>query len=111
MDENNKVRYFSSPKTRVFPRAKSIIGRDVRNCHPPSSVHIVEEIIEEFRKGNREKASFWINMGEMFVLIQYFAVRDKTGNYCGVVEVSQEINEIRNLEGEQRLLDWDAAGK
>jgi DUF438 domain-containing protein len=107
VDENNKVRYFSSPKTRVFPRAKSIIGRDVRNCHPPSSVHIVEEIIEEFRSGNQDKASFWIKMGEMFVLIQYFAVRDKQDNYCGVVEVSQEINEIRKLEGEQRLLDWN----
>ena len=48
-------------------------------------------------------------MGEMFVLIQYFAVRDKNGTYCGVVEVSQEINEIRKLEGEQRLLDWDSS--
>lgn len=107
VDENNKVRYFSSPKTRVFPRAKSIIGRDVKNCHPPSSVHIVEEIIEEFRKGKQDKASFWIKMGEIFVLIQYFAVRDKHDNYCGVVEVSQEVSEIRNLEGEQRLLDWN----
>ena len=106
VDEYNKVCYYSTPATRVFPRAKSIIGRDVKNCHPPSSVHIVEEIIEEFREGKQDKASFWINMGGTFVLIQYFAVRDKRNKYCGVVEVSQEISEIRSLEGEQRLLNW-----
>ena len=43
--------------------------------------------------------------GEL-LLIQYFAVRDENGNYKGVMEVSQEISEIRNLQGENRLLDW-----
>lgn len=106
VDENNKVKYFSTPKKRIFPRTKSVIGRDVHNCHPPESVHVVEEIIESFRKGDKDVASFWINMkGERF-LIQYFAVRDEAGNYRGVVEVSQEITEIQKLEGENRLLDW-----
>lgn len=108
VDELNKVRYFSSPEKRIFPRAKSIIGRDVKNCHPPESVHIVEEIIEAFRIGKQDKASFWIKMGETFLLIRYFAVRDQKNRYCGVVEVSQEISEIQQLKGEQRLLDWSA---
>lgn len=106
VDEHNKVKYYSTPKTRIFPRSKGVIDRDVKNCHPPESVHVVEEIIEEFRSGNKDKASFWIKMGHIYVLIQYFAVRDKKNRYCGVVEVSQEISEIRNIEGEQRLLDW-----
>jgi DUF438 domain-containing protein len=106
VDEHNKVKYFSTPKHRIFPRAKGIIGRDVRNCHPPESVDIVEEIIEEFRRGKQDKASFWIRMGEGYILIQYFALRDEKNKYCGVVEVSQEISEIRKIEGEQRLLDW-----
>ena len=106
VDEHNKVKYFSTPKHRIFPRAKGIVGRDVRNCHPPESVDIVEEIIEEFRSGKQDKASFWIKMGEVYILIQYFALRDEKNKYCGVVEVSQEISEIRKIEGEQRLLDW-----
>ena len=106
VDEYNKVQYYSNPPHRIFPRAKGIIGRDVKNCHPPESVHIVEEIIEEFRKGNQDKASFWIKMGQVYVLIQYFAVRDRKNRYCGVVEVSQEISDIKKIEGEQRLLDW-----
>lgn len=106
VDEHNKVKYFSASKNRIFPRAKGVIDRDVKNCHPPESVHVVEEIIEEFRRGKQDKASFWIKMGPIYVLIQYFAVRDEQNRYCGVVEVSQEINEIREIQGEQRLLDW-----
>jgi len=106
VDENNKVKYFSTPEKRIFRRTNSIIGRDVKNCHPHESVHVVEQIVEAFRKGTRDKASFWIQMKGEFILIQYFAVRDEQGNYKGVVEVSQEITEIRNIQGENRLLDW-----
>ncbi|HEY3370042.1 MAG TPA: PAS domain-containing protein [Prolixibacteraceae bacterium] len=106
VDENNKVKFFSTPEKRIFRRTNSIIGRDVKNCHPHESVHVVEEIVEAFRKGDRDKASFWIQMKGEFILIQYFAVRDEAGNYKGVVEVSQEITEIRSLQGENRLLDW-----
>ncbi|HSH20300.1 MAG TPA: PAS domain-containing protein [Draconibacterium sp.] len=106
VDENDKVVYFSSPKKRIFPRTKSIIGRDVHNCHPPESVHVVEEIVESFRNGKKDVASFWINMKGEKLLIQYFAIRNENGEYKGVVEVSQEISEIQNLQGEKRLLDW-----
>lgn len=107
VDENNKVRYFSTPEKRIFRRTNSIIGRDVKNCHPHESVHVVEQIVEAFRNGEKDKASFWIRMKGEFILIQYFAVRDEQGNYRGVVEVSQEITEIRELQGEKRLLDWE----
>jgi DUF438 domain-containing protein len=106
VDENNKVKFFSTPEKRIFRRTNSIIGRDVKNCHPHESVHVVEQIVEAFRKGEKDKASFWIQMKGEFILIQYFAVRNEQGSYKGVVEVSQEISEIRNLQGEQRLLDW-----
>lgn len=106
VDENNKVKFFSTPEKRIFRRTNSIIGRDVKNCHPHESVHVVEQIVEAFRKGEKDKASFWIQMKGEFILIQYFAIRDELGNYKGVVEVSQEITEIRNIQGEQRLLDW-----
>lgn len=106
VDENNKVKFFSTPEKRIFRRTNSIIGRDVKNCHPHESVHVVEQIVEAFRKGEKDKASFWIQMKGEFILIQYFAVRDEQGCYKGVVEVSQEITEIRNIQGEQRLLDW-----
>nr|WP_319401274.1 PAS domain-containing protein [uncultured Carboxylicivirga sp.] len=106
VDENNKVCYFSTPPRRIFPRTTAIIGREVSNCHPPESVHVVEQIVESFRNGEKDQANFWIKMRGEFILIQYFAVRDESGNYKGVIEVSQEISGIKALEGEKRLLDW-----
>jgi DUF438 domain-containing protein len=107
VDENDKVRYFSRPADRFFPRSPAIIGRDVRNCHPPESVYIVEQIIEGFRSGQRSEAKFWINMKGKFILIQYFALRNSDGVYKGVLEMSMDATEIRSLQGEQRLLDWE----
>lgn len=107
VDENDTVRYFSTPKQRIFPRTKAIIGRKVHNCHPPESVHVVEKIVDSFKNGEKDEASFWINLKGQKLLIRYFAVRDAEKHYKGVIEVSQEISAIQVLEGEKRLLDWD----
>lgn len=107
VDEYNKVKYFSTPKKRIFPRTNAIIGREVTNCHPPESIHVVEQIIKAFKNGSKDKASFRIKMKDEIILIQYFSLRDKSGNYKGVIEVSQEISEIKSIEGERRLLEWE----
>lgn len=105
VNEKDEVRYFSTPGHRIFPRSKAIIGRLVENCHPPSSVHIVKQLVDDFRTGKKEKESFWIQMGEKFILIQYFALRDEQGIYRGTLEVSQDVTEIRKLKGEKRLME------
>ena len=106
VDENDKVAYFSRPKDRIFPRTVSVLGRDVRNCHPPESVHVVEEIILAFKNKTASEASFWIQMRGLFIHIQYFALYNKLGAYKGTLEVSQEISKLRALEGEKRLLQY-----
>lgn len=107
VDENDKVCYFSDPPHRIFPRSKSIIGRDVHQCHPPESVHIVHDIIESFKSKKKNSASFWINLKGRMLFIQYFAIRNALGLYKGVLEVSQDITNIQQLTGEQRLPDWN----
>ncbi len=110
VDEHNKVRYFNRPKDRIFPRSSSVIGRDVRNCHPAESVDVVNEIIEAFRKNEQSEANFWIEMRGKFLYIRYVALRDANGVYKGVLEISQEVSEIRSLQGQRRLLQWDTKG-
>lgn len=105
VDENDKVRYFSTPSHRIFPRSKAIIGRLVENCHPPSSVHIVKDLIDAFKSGKKDQESFWIEMGDKFILIRYFALRDEKGSYKGTLEVSEEVSSIRKLTGEKRLME------
>jgi len=104
IDENDVVRYFSNSKERIFPRNKTIIGRLVQNCHPPKSMAVVEQILNDFKSGAKDHEDFWINMHGMMVYIRYFAVRDEKGKYVGALEVSQEISEIRALQGEKRIM-------
>jgi DUF438 domain-containing protein len=106
VDENDKVCYYSDTKERIFPRSPAIIGRAVQNCHPPDSVHIVESILNHFKEKKKDKAEFWIQKDGKFIYIRYFPIYDKTGTYRGVIEVSQEVSNIRALDGERRLLDW-----
>ena len=109
MDENELVKFYSDTDHRIFPRSKNVIGRQVSNCHPRKSVHIVEEIVEKFRSGEQDKAEFWINKPEVFIYIVYFAVRDAEGRFRGVLEMMQDCTHIRELTGSQTLLTW--AGK
>ena len=105
IDKNDQVRYFNKNGDRIFPRPRSVIGRNVRKCHPSKSLHKVTRIIEDFRSGVRDSADFWIDLKGRKIYIRYFAVRDSIGVYLGTLEVSQDITDIRGISGEKRLLE------
>lgn len=106
VDENDKVCFYSAHKDRIFARSPAIIGKSVQNCHPQKSVHVVNKIVKSFKDKTNDKAEFWIQLGDQFIHIRYFAVYDESGDYKGVIEVTQEVSGIRSLEGERRILDW-----
>ncbi|GMT46120.1 MAG: hypothetical protein IEMM0006_1952 [bacterium] len=107
VNEFDEVRYYNKGDERIFPRSPGIIGRQVKYCHPPKSVHIVEKIIAAFKKGDKNEADFWVNFGGKLIYIQYFAVRDDAGNYKGVLEITYDTTTAKSLEGEKLLLDWE----
>lgn len=104
VDKEDTVKYFSQGAERIFPRTTAVIGRKVSNCHPPASVHIVEKLVEDFKAGRKDSEDFWINMGEKYILIRYFAVHSEKGEYLGVLEVTQNIRHIQEIKGEKRLV-------
>ena len=106
VDKDDKVKYFTQGKERIFARSRSIINRDVRLCHPPGSVHIIEKILEDFKSGRASHAPFWIQMQGKFIHIEYFALHDENGEYLGTIEVSQDLSNARSLEGEKRILSY-----
>ena len=107
VDENELVRFYSDTPHRIFPRSANVIGREVKNCHPAKSVHVVEEIVEKFRSGEQSQAEFWINKPGLFIYVIYTAVRDEHGKFRGVLEMMQDCTHIRELEGSRTLLTWD----
>jgi hypothetical protein len=109
VDADDRVAYFSEGRDRVFARNRAIVGRRVQDCHPPASVHLVEQVVADLRSGRREVAEFWIQLHGRFLHIRYFPVRDSAGTYLGCLEVTQDVTAIRSLDGERRLLA-EAAG-
>lgn len=107
VDENELIKFYSDTPHRIFPRSANVIGREVKNCHPAKSVHVVEEIVEKFRSGEQSQAEFWINKPGLFIYVIYTAVRDENGRFRGVLEMMQDCTHIRELEGSRTLLTWD----
>lgn len=106
VNEKDEVAYYNDSEERIFRRAKSVIGRNVRHCHPPESVHIVEEILTSFKMGHKDKAEFWIDIMDKKIYIYYLPIRDHNGRYKGTLEISQDVTYARQLKGERRLLNW-----
>jgi PAS domain S-box-containing protein len=106
VDKNDAVKYFNKAEERIFVRSKSVIGRKVQLCHPQKSIDKVDNIVESFKKGEKDVAEFWINLNNRLVHIKYFAVRDKNEKYLGTMEVTQDLTALKKIEGEKRLLDW-----
>ncbi len=103
IDKDDIVQFFNRGDKRVFVRTKAVLGRTVQNCHPPKSVHIVNKILNDFKSGKRSSVDFWINHNDRLIYIRYFAIRDENGNYLGALEVTQDVTEIKKLEGEKRI--------
>jgi DUF438 domain-containing protein len=106
IDADDAVKYFNKADKRIFVRTKAVIGRKVQLCHPQKSVHIVNKIVESFKKGEKDSAEFWITMNNRLIHIRYFAVRDENRKYLGTMEVTQDLTDIKKIEGEKRLLNW-----
>ncbi|MDP4105447.1 MAG: DUF438 domain-containing protein [Bacillota bacterium] len=104
IDHEDVVRYFSHGKERIFARTKAVIGRTVQNCHPPRSVHVVEELLADFKAGKKDCEDFWIKFRDKYIYIRYFAVRDENGKYIGTLEFTQNIDPIQAIDGEKRIL-------
>jgi len=106
VDENDLVRFWNKHETRIFKRPVSVVGKSVQNCHPKHSVDKVNQLLSDFKSGKKDSAEFWIDLKGRKVYIRYFAVRDKTGRYLGTLEVTQDITDIKKIEGERRLLEY-----
>ena len=105
VDATDTVRYYSRGEERIFRRTPAVIGKKVQQCHPQQSVHKVNQVVSDLKSGKRKVAEFWIELKGRKIYIRYFPVRDKAGNYIGVVEVTQDITDLQKIKGEKRLLD------
>lgn len=101
---DDRVKFYSDPPHRIFPRSPAVIGRLVQNCHPPKSVSVVDQILKDFKSGKKDSEEFWLTIKNNFIYITYYALRADSGEYMGTLEVSQDATNLRSLQGEKRIL-------
>ena len=111
IDAQDEVVGWNKHEDRLFHRPMTAMGLNFRQCHPEESLRIVEEIVNEMKSGRRDRAQFWIDLAvpndpaKHKVLIEFYALRDASGKYLGCMECTQDVEAIRRLAGEKRLLD------
>jgi len=110
VDKEDAVRYFNKAERRIFVRTKAVIGRKVQQCHPQKSVNIVDKILDSFKSGKKDTAEFWIQQGGRLIHIRYFAVRNREGKYIGTMEVTQDLTDIKRIEGEKKTFRLERLG-
>ena len=93
VDENDIASYYNNPKVeKIFKRPQSSLGREVYYCHPPQVEPIVRNLIKEFKEGTKDNFKIVKNIKGKNYAISYYAVRDKEGQYKGVVETVQDLS-------------------
>jgi uncharacterized protein len=105
IDANDQVKYWNKHNNRIFTRPFSVLGKAVQDCHPKETLHKVNELLADLKSGRRKSASFWINRENRRIYISYYSVRNKEGQYLGVIETTQDITDLQKLEGEKRILE------
>ena len=90
MDEMDRVVWFSGH--RIFNRPPEIIGRDVRECHQPSSFSAIDRMVADIKSGARDVEEHLIDKSDgRKIRVRYMAVRDGARRYLGLVEMADEI--------------------
>ena len=98
VDKVDKIRYYNKPYIEIFQRDKSIIDSKVQKCHSVKSIQRVNQILSDFKAGKRTTAEFWVHIEGRLIYNQYIAVREKSGNYLGTLEVTQDLTRIKGTE-------------
>ncbi|XJZ59029.1 PAS domain-containing protein [Lactobacillus delbrueckii subsp. bulgaricus] len=103
VDKDDVIRYFGG-SCGFYPHSKNDLGMNMFSIHMPKSVSKVKAIVDDLRSGRKDKHAFWFEVRGRFVYIQYLAVRNKAGEYLGVLEVLQDITDLRALQGKKKEL-------
>lgn len=92
----------TEPENMIFKRTPSQIGRHVELCHPPRVLEKVKKIFSLLRSGERNKVTMWYKSERSgkFIYVIYAAVRDRKGDFQGVLEYVQDIQVFRDLDGD-----------
>ena len=104
INAEDRIVGWNKPESANIP--KKLLGGDVKKCHPPNVLPIVEKTLSEMKKEKRDTATFWhLDKEKGMKLIRYYALRDKGGKYLGCLECDEYIENMQKIKGAKMELD------
>jgi len=97
IDEHEKLLYANKGEKRSRPAPADVIGKDIRECHKPESLPLVEQFISNLKAGKKDEEEFWLLFPDRKILNRFLAVRDKTGKYLGMIEYLLDFKAVEEL--------------
>jgi len=97
IDDKEKLIYANKGDKRSRPASSELIGKDTRSCHQPQSHPMVEAFITSLKSGAKDEDNFWILFPDRKILNRFLAVRDKSGNYLGMIEYLFDFKAVEEL--------------
>lgn len=97
VDENDCLRYWNKTETRARKAPTTMVGKDMRLCHQKESLPMLEEILADFKSGKKNEAEFWMLGLPHKILNRFFAIRDKSGKYLGILEYLLDFTAIEEV--------------
>jgi hypothetical protein len=97
VDDQERLQYANKGEKRSRPTPPGIMGNDIRGCHQPESLPMMEKFVENLKTGKKEEENFWILMPDRKILNRFLPVRDKSGNYIGMVEYLLDLKALEEL--------------
>lgn len=103
VDKNDCVQYANQLETRFFRfKREKVEGKDVRNCMKKETLPKVEKILSDFKSGKADEAEFWIPSLAPRILNRFIALRDKDGQYLGILEYVIDFKIMDKIEEEKK---------
>ncbi len=89
--EGGEIAFYSEKDEYIFPREPKIIGSPIENCHSEKSMDELMELMEDFKSGRRDYAENFREKDGRLIHVRYIAVRDKRGEYRGILETAMDL--------------------
>lgn len=113
VDDQERLIYANKGEHRSRPSDPEVMGKDIRGCHQPPSLAMVEEFVSNLKSGKKDEENFWILFPNQKILNRFLAVRDKSGKYLGMIEYLLDfkaVEELAEAKKDVHKRDYSATG-
>lgn len=97
VNANDEYIWYSPNAWRDDNRLQQRLNHPVLGCHPQRVVPMVKKVLELLRSGEKDMVESPQIMNGHRTLIRYYAIRDQQNNYCGALQVTEDVEHICQL--------------